>query len=106
MAASYIAEHAEHFDGLILLASYSTADLSGSDLEVLSIYGTEDAVMNREKYTQYSVNLPEGFTELIIQGGNHAGFGIYGAQEGDGTARITSEEQIRLTAKAVAEFIA
>ncbi len=35
MAASYVAEHSDDFQGLILLAAYSTADLS--DLDVLSI---------------------------------------------------------------------
>ena len=40
MAASYLASHTEDFDGLILLGSYSTADLSGTDLSVLSVYGS------------------------------------------------------------------
>ena len=47
MAASYAAGHSDELDGLILLAAYSTEDLSGSDLAVLSIYGSEDQVLNR-----------------------------------------------------------
>ena len=43
-------ENVDEFEGLILLGSYSTADLSGTDLDVLSIYGSEDKVMNYEKY--------------------------------------------------------
>ena len=101
MAASYLASHTEDFDGLILLGSYSTADLSGSGLAVLSVYGSEDGVMNREKYDGYRPNLPEGFTEVIIEGGNHACFGAYGEQEGDGTATITPAEQLRQTAEAL-----
>ena len=101
MAASYLASHTEDFDGLILLGSYSTADLSGSGLSVLSVYGSEDGVMNREKYDGYRPNLPEGFTEVIIEGGNHACFGAYGEQEGDGTATITPAEQLRQTAEAI-----
>jgi predicted alpha/beta-hydrolase family hydrolase len=101
MAASYLASHTEDFDGLILLGSYSTADLSGSGLAVLSVYGSEDGVMNREKYDGYRPNLPEGFTEVIIEGGNHACFGAYGEQEGDGTATITPAEQLRQTAEAI-----
>ena len=89
------------FDGLILLGSYSTADLSGSGLTVLSVYGSEDGVMNREKYDEYKSNLPEGFTEVIIEGGNHAYFGAYGEQEGDGTATVTPAEQLRQTAEAI-----
>ena len=102
MAASYIAK-TEGFSGLILLASYSTADVS--HLPVLSILGSEDGVMNREKYEKYKANLPESFSETVIEGGNHAGFGIYGEQEGDGKATITGAEQISLTADTILNFI-
>ena len=104
MAASYAAEHTEDFDGLVLLGAYSTADLSGSGLEVLCVYGSEDGVMNREKYETYRENLPTCFTELVIDGGCHAYFGMYGPQDGDGTPAVTNEEQIRLTAEAILEL--
>ena len=105
MAASYLANNVDDFAGLVLLGSYSTSDLSESDLEVLSVYGSEDKVMNRDKYKENVSNLPSGFTELVIDGGCHAGFGMYGAQDGDGVPRITCEEQIRLTAEAIAEMM-
>lgn len=105
MAASYVESHAEEFEGLILLGSYSTADLSGTNLAVLSVYGSEDGVMNREKYAENTSNLPEGFTELVIEGGNHAYFGMYGEQDGDGTATVSPAEQIRLTAEAVLSMV-
>lgn len=105
MAASYLDGSTESFDGLILLGSYSTADLSKTDLSVLSIYGSEDQVLNLEKYQQYKVNLPEDFTEIVIEGGCHAFFGMYGPQEGDGQPTITNEEQLRRTAEAVAALI-
>ena len=101
MAASYLASHTEDFDGLILLGSYSTADLSESGLSVLSVYGSEDGVLNREKYAEYKPNLPEGFTETVIEGGNHAYFGVYGEQEGDGTATVTPAEQLERTVEAI-----
>lgn len=104
MAASYLASHPEDYEGLILLGSYSTADLSESGLDVLSVYGSEDMVINRVKYDECKSNLPEGFTEIVIDGGCHAYFGMYGAQEGDGIPRITNEEQILLTAEAVFEM--
>ena len=97
MAASYLEKNVEDFEGLILLGSYSTADLSESDLEVLSIFGSEDKVMNREKYEKNKMNLPEGFTEVIIEGGCHAYFGMYGLQDGDGTPAISNEDQIYMT---------
>lgn len=102
MAASYVSKHANDFTGLVLLGSYSTADLSETNLQVLSIYGSEDGVMDREKYNSCFANLPSGTLEVIIQGGCHAYFGSYGTQDGDGTPTITNEEQITQTADAIA----
>lgn len=104
MAASYVSKHTAEYKGLILLAAYSTADLGSSNLKVLSVYGSMDGVMNREKYRKYSTNLPAGFTESIIEGGCHAYFGSYGAQDGDGTPTISNDEQIRQTADIVSTF--
>lgn len=105
MAASYLADHQAEFDGLILLGSYSTADLSGTSLAALSIYGSEDGVMNREKYEKYKPNLPADLTEIEIQGGCHAYFGMYGEQDGDGIATMAAEQQITLTAEYIKHFI-
>ena len=97
MAASYAADHANELDGLVLLAAYSTRDLTGSGLAVLSVYGSEDGVLDMEKYEQYRSNLPAGSSEVVIDGGCHAGFGRYGAQTGDGTPTISSDKQIDKT---------
>ena len=105
MAASYVSKHSDEFSGLVLLGSYSTVDLSESGLSVLSVYGSEDGVMNREKYEQNTENLPKDYIEYVILGGSHAYFGMYGEQSGDGTATITQEEQIRLTADYIAEMM-
>ncbi len=43
--------------------------------------------------------------KTFIEGGCHAFFGMYGAQDGDGTPRITNEEQIYRTAELIAELI-
>ncbi len=105
MAASYAAEHSSELDGLVLLAAYATKDLTTSDLAVLSVYGTEDQVMNREKYTECRVNLPSETIEIIIDGGCHAGFGCYGPQDGDGTPAISNVEQITQTAERIADMV-
>ena len=97
MASSYLSENTDDFDGLILLGSYSTADISETSLKVLSVYGSEDMVLNREKYNQNIINLPEDFTEIVLDGGCHAYFGMYGEQEGDGKPAISNEEQIEKT---------
>ena len=105
MAASYLGDHTEEYKGLVLLGAYSTADLSDSGLAVLSVYGSEDKVMNREKYAKNKLNLPNNFTEVIIDGGCHAYFGMYGPQDGDGTPAITNEEQINFTAEKIFEMM-
>ena len=105
MAAAYLAEEADDFEGLILLGSYSATDLSETDLSVVSIYGSEDLVMNREKYETSKANLPEEFSEVILDGGCHAYFGMYGAQEGDGIPEISNEEQIQMTVDAITEVL-
>ena len=105
MAASYAAKHTDELDGLVLLAAYSTADLTDSGLRAYSTYGSEDGVLNHEKYEADRTNLPQDTTETVIDGGCHAGFGSYGAQKGDGTPTISAEEQQRQTADALAAWM-
>ena len=105
MAAAYLEKHTDEYEGLILLGSYSTADISDDGLEVLSIYGSEDQVLNREKYNDSIGNLPQDFKEIVIEGGCHAYFGMYGAQDGDGSPSISNSEQILQTAEYIAQMI-
>ena len=97
-AALYAKDHTEQLDGLILLASYSTADLRESGLKVLSIYGSDDGVLNRDAYNKNRSNLPENTAEIVIPHGNHASFGDYGPQKGDGASVLGIGEQIESTA--------
>lgn len=105
MAASYVYEHADEYEGVVLLGSYSTADLSDTDLEVLSVYGSNDEVLNVDKYKQYYSNLPQTVIEKVIEGGCHSYFGEYGQQQGDGTATITSQAQQELTSQLILDMI-
>lgn len=105
MAASYLEKSEEAYEGLVLLAAYSTVDYSNMDLEVLSVYGTNDGVMNREKYEVCRKNLPQSMVEYAIEGGNHANFGYYGEQEGDENATITREEQQIQTVQQIVEMM-
>ena len=105
VAAIYLSDHAKEFEGLILLASYSTADLSDTKLKVLSVYGSEDGVLNRKAYEENRDMLPEDYKEVIIEGGCHAYFGSYGEQSGDGTPTITPQEQQRQTAQEIINFL-
>ena len=103
MAATCAAANEGTFKGVILLGSYSVNNIK--DHEVLTIYGSEDGVMNKNKYNKNKDNLPDNFTEVIIKGGNHAYFGMYGNQKNDGTATITNAEQIKQSAAYIVDFI-
>ena len=103
VAASCAAAKAD-FDGLILLASYSTKDLP-DDLDTLLVYGSLDGVLNFSNYKKNKSCLPAGYTEYVIDGGNHSGFGSYGKQKNDGEAKITPAEQTKQTAEIILNFI-
>ncbi len=105
MAATHVSKNLESFKGLVLLGAYSTKDISDSQLPVLSIYGSNDEVMNRDKYESNRSNLPSNFTELVIDGGCHAYFGVYGEQKGDGEPVLSNEAQIYATANHIISFI-
>lgn len=104
MAASWAADNSQKIEGLVLLAAYSTSDLTGTDLSVLSLYGSQDQVLNREKYSKYLSNLPDDFSEFCIPGGNHAFFGSYGMQDGDGEVSITPQQQLAITADSILAY--
>lgn len=93
MAANFAAEHTGELEGLFLLAAYPTKDLSESDLKAVTIYGSEDGVLNRKKLEEGQALLPEGSVQICIEGGNHAQFGSYGEQKKDGKAEISAKEQ-------------
>lgn len=105
VASIEVQAHPGVYAGMILLASFSDKDLSGESIRVLSVYGSEDRVLDRSAYGQAKSLLPDDVTETVIEGGCHAYFGMYGAQDGDGEPRITNEEQIRITAKTVTDWM-
>ena len=79
--------------GLVLFGSYCANDLSDSGLEVLSISGSDDGLSTPAKVEAARHLLPEGANVVEVEGLNHAGFGDYGAQPGDGVGTLTDEEE-------------
>ena len=92
MACNYGSNHLENIKGIITLSAYPTKKLS-SNIKYISIYGSEDKVLNIENYNNAKQYLTENSMEYVIEGGNHAGFANYGNQKGDGDAKITNNEQ-------------
>jgi len=107
MASEFAKRSPEAVDGLVLLASYPAAstDLSALPIRAVSTYGTENGVTPPEGFEASLARLPPGTELIVIDGGNHAGFGHYGPQAGDGVASIDREEQQRQTAETVLAFV-
>lgn len=91
-AADYAAKHEDDFKGLVMLASFSTSDISKKDFKTLSVTASNDKVLNWKNYEKNKSNLPN-LAEYSIEGGIHSYFGSYGIQKGDGTPTITVKEQ-------------
>ena len=96
MAAGYAAAHSSQLSGVFMLAAYPTKPLD-ENLKALIIYGSEDGVLNRTKLEEGIRYLPNSGEVYVIEGGNHAQFGNYGRQAGDGDAAISSREQQQRT---------
>ena len=107
MAAQYAGANPENVDGLVLWASYPAGsnDLSGSGLQVISIYATNDGLATIQDIEASRPNLPDNTRFVAIIGGNHAGFGWYGPQNGDGEAEIAKTEQQGQIVSATAQFL-
>lgn len=76
--------------GLILFGSYCANDLAEVDTRVLSLSGSNDLLSTPEKIMDAAFLLPTSTTFFPIDGANHARFGDYGPQAGDGIASIDS----------------
>ncbi len=88
--ASMFAFDDERVTDMIFLASYPIKDVSNK--RVLAINAENDLVLDETSYEE-ALSLMGNSTQALVQGGNHAGFGWYGEQKGDGEASITTKEQ-------------
>jgi len=102
VVGSMVASKSELVDKVVLLGSYPIKDLS--DKEVLFITAEHDDGMNPEEFDE-SLKYVSEENIYLIEGGNHAQFGWYGEQKGDGTAEITTGEQQLITIEKILEFI-
>lgn len=104
-AATYAKKHTVR--GLILLASYpaKTNNLSKKGFDVLSIFAEHDKLTTREKIDAAKPLLPSDTTYFQIDGGNHAQFGMYGTQKGDGQATISALEQQDILVKTTVRWL-
>ena len=107
MAARYVHQHPGTVDGLVLWAAHPAEgnDLSGFDLDAVSIYGTRDELATPQTIDASRSLLPPRTAWVPIEGGNHAQFGWYGSQRGDGEATISREAQQRVVIEATVALL-
>lgn len=91
--------------GLMLFGSYCVDDLADSGLAVVSFVGENDGVSTPDDIAARAGNLPGDTVTVVLEGANHASFGDYGVQPGDGVATVDSETVRVLIAEAAAEFV-
>lgn len=97
MASRLADESPELIAGLVLIGTTHPRDidLSESGLAVTKILGTQDGVATVEKARINANRMPETARWIEIEGANHAQFGYYGPQLGDGRASISRVGQQR-----------
>ncbi|WP_368504272.1 alpha/beta hydrolase [Alkalihalophilus sp. As8PL] len=107
MASRFAADNEDIVDGVFFLASYpdEKGSLADSALPSLSITASNDEVLNQEAYTNAQSFWADDHKKTIIDGGNHAQFGSYGEQAGDGVATISTADQIAETSTSLLKWI-
>lgn len=103
-ASEYVRKNPQSVKGLILLASYPVKNMSNLNIPTLLIAGTKD-ILPIETFERKRKMFPKDTLIIYINGANHAQFGDYGFQKGDGKADISGEEQKRTTITIMFDFI-
>jgi hypothetical protein len=85
---------ADHPDvvGLVLMGSYCANDISSTAIPVLQILASGDGLINAEALKASAQLLPPSTQKITLEGANHASFGTYGEQPGDGIATLSRAE--------------
>ena len=109
-AAFALANKESRYEALILYASYTDAKHSLKDktLKVLSISGSHDGLATPQDIEKGKTLLPEDTQYLVIQGGNHTQFALYGngkLQKGDNNALLPIMEQQKMVVDATISFL-
>ena len=84
VTAAGLADANEQVNALVLFASYPAKRMVRTDLKVLSIYGTADALTTSAKIEKSRGLLPATTKYVEVPGAAHSWFGDYGDQPGDG----------------------
>ena len=92
LAADSLDSNGTRVDGLVLFGAYCANDISQSGLPVLSIGAENDGLSSRDDIADRADALPSDARFVEISGANHASFGDYGVQPGDGPVTAADAE--------------
>ena len=93
-------------DGVVLISSYpSDSYLKEVNMNVLSIWGSKDGVINFQSLIDAKQKLPNKTTYTEIEGANHSQFGDYGTYKSDEQALINADAQKQKTADSILQFL-
>lgn len=106
MAAQYVKDNPAKVQGVVFMAAYpaDNVDLSQLPIKFVTLYGTYDGVA-RKVFQDAQQRLPPDAQLITLDGGNHAQFGNYGPQAGDGTATMSRQEQQAKTVEAIVALL-
>lgn len=106
-ASIYLKSAKKDIAGIFFLGSYSVSNnnIESLEIKVLSIDATEDEIIDRDKYEEARSYLPKDTSYEVVLGGNHANYGNYGFQRGDGEAMISREQQQRQVVDMIVDWI-
>jgi len=102
VVASMVAAKNDAISSVILLGSYPIKDIT--DKHTLIITAEFDIAMDQEKFQDSLQYVNDDAQVIEISGGNHAQFGWYGPQKGDGEATLSTITQQNLTIYYILQF--
>lgn len=103
VVGSMLANDNEKVSSVVLMGSYPIKDLS--DKAVLLITAEYDDGLDEDKFNESLQYVNEDAEHYHIDEGNHAQFGWYGPQKGDGEATISTLEQQTIVINEILDYI-
>jgi pimeloyl-ACP methyl ester carboxylesterase len=104
MACRYAATVDGRVRGVVLLAAYCVDDVSGTDLDVLTVTGERDAVTDEQRLAASRDLVPPDAQFVELAGFNHSSFAAYHGQPGDDPQTVSDAEARRRLADVLVEY--
>lgn len=93
-AEKFIMDNKQEFKGMLYLGAFPKKDMSDTEFNSITIYGTKDNIMGTGKYKKNSRKFSKAKDEDEIKGGNHSNFCFTRKSlKGDGKASVSQTDQ-------------